>query len=327
MLVALIVSGMVLIILFPFLCCAILTRLPSYRSSIQAHQKDIIKLSAHIQENIVMQNSHLNYELSWLQSDNQRRVSRGIVSRAESNPIAYIVKYFRIPIEIETIDVLQDVLESWRETRQTAPEIWKEWNALTSSIRAEQPFVSQKLLSFYHKTHERALRNITGLKIGSIYPLVVGHRPSIRYLLQYVSPQQRSVHETGFLLNEDSIPELQAYIQEKLPRPKEVRGTPQIYAYRDMVAGHEGLLKVGYTERDIDTRVAEQFPIKGPYADEKPYEIVVRERAISKSGVPFSDHRVHEKLQSLGVERLQGEWFRTNAETVRYAILLIQNGG
>ncbi len=41
------------------------------------------------------------------------------------------------------------------------------------------------------------------------------------------------------------------------PRPEI---TPTIYAYELIgVASHKGYLKVGYTERDVDTRVAEQM--------------------------------------------------------------------
>ena len=50
---------------------------------------------------------------------------------------------------------------------------------------------------------------------------------------------------------------------------------PMIYAYRDRNPDYDGLLKVGYTEKDVDRRVAQQYPTKRP--DGKvPYEIVYR---------------------------------------------------
>ena len=36
---------------------------------------------------------------------------------------------------------------------------------------------------------------------------------------------------------------------------------PSVYAYRDMNPDHAGLLKVGYTRRDVGRRVAQQFPV------------------------------------------------------------------
>ena len=53
------------------------------------------------------------------------------------------------------------------------------------------------------------------------------------------------------------------------PRPEI---TPTIYAYELVdVASHKGYLKVGYTERDVDTRVAEQM-----HTSAVSYRIVIR---------------------------------------------------
>ena len=52
--------------------------------------------------------------------------------------------------------------------------------------------------------------------------------------------------------------------------------TPMIYAYEDLNPEYKGLLKIGYTEVDVDRRVAQQYPTKRP--DGKiPYRIVLRE--------------------------------------------------
>ena len=51
--------------------------------------------------------------------------------------------------------------------------------------------------------------------------------------------------------------------------------TPMIYAYEDLNPEYKGLLKVGYTEVDVDRRVAQQYPTNRP--DGKvPYHIVLR---------------------------------------------------
>ena len=39
---------------------------------------------------------------------------------------------------------------------------------------------------------------------------------------------------------------------------------PMIYAYRDLNPDYDGLLKVGYTEKDVDRRVAQQIPHQAP---------------------------------------------------------------
>lgn len=53
------------------------------------------------------------------------------------------------------------------------------------------------------------------------------------------------------------------------PRPEI---TPTIYAYELIdVASHKGYLKVGYTERSVETRVAEQM-----HTSAVPYKIVLK---------------------------------------------------
>ena len=64
---------------------------------------------------------------------------------------------------------------------------------------------------------------------------------------------------------------------------------PMIYAYRDLNPDYDGLLKVGYTEKDVDRRVAQQYPTKRP--DGKlPYEILYRPRCTSYAP-PQENHR------------------------------------
>ena len=67
---------------------------------------------------------------------------------------------------------------------------------------------------------------------------------------------------------------------------------PQIYAYRDLYTEHAGLLKVGFTQRDVEKRVAQQFPVIQP-GEGKPYEIVFAESAMRDDGTSFTDHDVH----------------------------------
>ena len=39
---------------------------------------------------------------------------------------------------------------------------------------------------------------------------------------------------------------------------------PMIYAYADLNPQYKGFLKVGYTEKEVEKRVAQQYPTKRP---------------------------------------------------------------
>ena len=98
---------------------------------------------------------------------------------------------------------------------------------------------------------------------------------------------------------------------------------PMIYAYRLKAEGYGDLLKVGYTERDVETRVREQVAnIKLPFAI---HEIVLQESAMRRDGSSFDDHAVHRLLKRHGVQRPDGEWFRCGREEVLAAIVAVRN--
>ncbi|NLJ09759.1 MAG: DEAD/DEAH box helicase family protein [Treponema sp.] len=105
------------------------------------------------------------------------------------------------------------------------------------------------------------------------------------------------------------------------PRPKV---EPKIYAYEDTHPQYKGLLKVGYTIRSVQERVAEQYPVIKP--GEKPYRIVLEEPAIRSDGTTFTDHEVHRMLHINGVHKEAGEWFRCTVEQVRSAIQAVRTG-
>lgn len=99
---------------------------------------------------------------------------------------------------------------------------------------------------------------------------------------------------------------------------------PSIYAYRDKNPDHSDFLKVGYTEIDVEKRVAQQFPVIQP-GEGKPYEIVFAESAMRSDGSSFMDHAVHKKLAANGFENVGGEWFRCTADDVRNAWLAVRD--
>ena len=97
---------------------------------------------------------------------------------------------------------------------------------------------------------------------------------------------------------------------------EKVSETPMIYAYEHIgVPAHEGMLKVGYTTRDVETRVREQN-----LTNSVQYRIVLKRPAMRKDGTSFDDHLIHKILRKYHVRNPEGEWFVTDKNTVEGAI-------
>lgn len=109
-----------------------------------------------------------------------------------------------------------------------------------------------------------------------------------------------------------------------IQRPKV---TPTIYAYRLIgVYSHDGYLKIGYTDRDAETRVKEQLHTSGV-----PYQIVLKESAMRADGTCFTDHDIHAALRRKGFYQLnegqdKNEWFRCSERDVLAAIHQVRDG-
>ena len=108
-----------------------------------------------------------------------------------------------------------------------------------------------------------------------------------------------------------------------VPRPEV---TPTIYAYELIgVASHKGYLKIGYTERDAETRVAEQM-----HTSAVPYRIVLTASAMRADGSCFSDHEIHAALRKRGYKQLnagkdQNEWYKCDVNAVKAAIISVRD--
>ena len=105
------------------------------------------------------------------------------------------------------------------------------------------------------------------------------------------------------------------------PRPD---ARPTIYAYRDTHPQYEGLLKVGYTTKSAQERVAAQYPIIKP--GKRPYDILIEESAMRNDGTAFYDFEVHRYLRHVGIKNEAGEWFRCSTEQVKAAIIAVKTG-
>jgi hypothetical protein len=98
--------------------------------------------------------------------------------------------------------------------------------------------------------------------------------------------------------------------------------SPTIYAYELVgVATHVGLIKIGYTDRDAQTRVKEQL---GTAAIQ--YKIVFEDSAMKRDGGSFVDHDIHRILRKKGIKNPEGEWFKCSIEDLKAAIIELKTG-
>ena len=85
----------------------------------------------------------------------------------------------------------------------------------------------------------------------------------------------------------------------------------------------KGLIKVGYTDRDVDTRIRESLNgIQMP--EQARFELLLAEAALTDDGHSFQDHSVHKQLKLAGVERVNGEWFECTKDEVLAAIKAVR---
>ncbi len=99
---------------------------------------------------------------------------------------------------------------------------------------------------------------------------------------------------------------------------------PRIYAYEESNPEYLGLLKIGYTEVDVEHRIAQQYPTKRPNG-KLPFRIVLNESAMYDDGTSFTDHDIHRMLIKKHIHRAGGEWFQCSVDELRAAILAVKN--
>jgi hypothetical protein len=93
---------------------------------------------------------------------------------------------------------------------------------------------------------------------------------------------------------------------------------PKIYVYSIDAPNREGLLKVGFTVRDVSTRIAEQLQTSGVA-----YKIEYETEAIRNDGSSFTDHDIHRYLRNKGIRNPDGEWFRCTLDDVKAALVAV----
>ena len=101
---------------------------------------------------------------------------------------------------------------------------------------------------------------------------------------------------------------------------------PIIYAYSD--TRWPGCLKIGYTTRTIDERMAEHYPTLTPTIS---YKVEYVESALYPDGTSFMDHDVHKVLQKKGMKVIKAsengkttEWYKCTVNDVKAAVLAVK---
>jgi len=106
--------------------------------------------------------------------------------------------------------------------------------------------------------------------------------------------------------------------------PQRPDSRPTIYAYEDTNPQYRGLIKVGYTTVDVQTRLAQQYPTLRP--GKLPYRVILEESAMRNDGSAFSDHDVHRYLRTRGIRNPDGEWFKCSIAAIKAAVIAIRTG-
>ena len=103
------------------------------------------------------------------------------------------------------------------------------------------------------------------------------------------------------------------------PRPA---ANPTIYAYElTDVTSHTDRLKIGYTSRNSQDRIAEQLK-----TSRVAYKVVLEEAAMRNDGSAFTDRDIHRYLRQQGISNPEGEWFQCTVDQIKAAILAIKSG-
>ncbi len=96
----------------------------------------------------------------------------------------------------------------------------------------------------------------------------------------------------------------------------------QLYAYSIYDESHAGMLKIGQTTRDVETRVAEQLRT----AAISNYSIELSEFAEREDGSFFTDHEVRARLKQKGFTDTKQEWVRCTLADVKTVISELRTG-
>ena len=101
--------------------------------------------------------------------------------------------------------------------------------------------------------------------------------------------------------------------------PQRPTVSPKIYAYTIDAPTHKGLLKIGYTGRDVPIRVREQVG-----TSHVGYKIVFEKSSMRDDGSAFDDNAVHKMLEQQFPCEF-GEWYRCTVKDVENAVEAVRD--
>lgn len=105
--------------------------------------------------------------------------------------------------------------------------------------------------------------------------------------------------------------------------PQKPDCNPIIYAYEEDNPNYAGCLKIGYTTKDLEDRVKQQYPTIRPGG--VPYKIVFTESAMYTDGGNFMDHDIHHYLDKKGFKNVGGEWYKCSVDDLRSAWIAVRS--
>ena len=79
--------------------------------------------------------------------------------------------------------------------------------------------------------------------------------------------------------------------------PNRSNKSPKIYGYTEPSENYRGLIKVGYTERDVLMRMKEHYPTSGPNGIKR-FKVLFQESSMRDDGTFFKDYEVHKILEN-----------------------------
>lgn len=96
---------------------------------------------------------------------------------------------------------------------------------------------------------------------------------------------------------------------------------PKIYVYSD--SRYPNCLKVGYTAQEtVMERMKQHYPTVTP---SQSWKLEFETLAIKDDGSYFKDFAVFDELKKMGINRIAGEWFDCDIDTIKNAILNVKN--
>tara|TARA_Y100000589_G_scaffold205749_1_gene194063 strand:+ start:2664 stop:5144 length:2481 start_codon:yes stop_codon:yes gene_type:complete len=107
--------------------------------------------------------------------------------------------------------------------------------------------------------------------------------------------------------------------------PKRSDSSPKIYAYTELDDRYKGLIKIGYTERNVLARMKEHYPTAGPKGIER-YQVVFEQESMRNDGTFFKDYEVHKMLEKSGINRIgtKNEWFKCSVKELSAAFIAVK---